>query len=1019
MIRITSKAKGYAAEEFLVEFLSPEGGETADNIRKVVSQTLKALGIKKKRVLAIVGDGASTNESASKKLSISRVVCAAHRTNSAVKRAIANCPLIRKLLDHCRSILEFFVRSIASKKRVQSLQAAYSSNPRKLLGYSETRWDSYYDALLRLVENSRALHDWYKEAKPTMHGLTKEELALLFDVIEILARCKWLTSSLTGNDEHSSPVAIWEVLPTLILAISSLLRAAKTHLQKWYCAYSEKHKPSIRFRRRIKFDGEVDELALNGQSAAFALSLAQSLAHYFINDIASKDYDTNETFSMELAASVFHPGWERSKDRILKSFAASASELTPDQNNFENWWRDNCLTILSLESSITDRQVPKRVREVLRDGFGNLKKLEMGELCQALALFGRNMLVTIQELDAQRIEHFRRAGKQFGLESEVRPLLKNHTPPLGYYSEDDEIEMPPPTRQRKKATRSRTFPKFHFDNHFHEIAAAASSRPVADWITCSEVSTLTSSLHLMAVCFHLVSPTSVQIERAFSSATLLDQPSRANLSDATFANETLIRVNYLKMKEDEFDRILQGPGPEQVASQISAQLPGSPTASNPRSPSFSRKSSITPSVSRKTSPVQSRRTSELSKIQLPSTPSTALLTSQPTTFNMSTSSSSTSISISAASSDTREGDITDSNSSISTSFDKTVKHIRDGKLSLLSAATAAAYYGEADDGFVSTTTTKSRSNETLPDHVKKLNLSEGRQEQYRRCDTKSMSYNELRQMLADGRCGWDANDVKNLPVIWGLSVRLDVEAQFWEQFRQLIIDKEAVYHTALRDSLIILQPLPENPPNYPDGLPRDLHIPLTDRWNEVTPVSRWQLVTPYLGDWPRNKRAIVELATTYGLQLVTVPGDGSCFFHSMVKVLLAEPGKIQNRKKKWTSRELRAAVVKYMLENWDTLGPKDVDNTDAGRAAWEVQMLKQKTWAEPSVVIATATFFDIGIVTWTLLGPPMTIWPSGADLGGKIPDKQTVILYNPRENHYEPIVPSEPNKPSSKKRKRS
>lgn len=998
MIRLVEDPSKIEAEEYLAEFISANGGETANNIAQTVEEALVSLGVEKKKVLAMVGDGASTMGSAAKKLKVSQVVCAAHRTNSAVKRSLKHSPFVAKLLNHCRLILEHFARSISGKSAVYSLQATYTDHPRKLIGYSETRWDSYYDALLRLIENAQALDEWYETAKPTMPGLTGLELQLLLHVVNLLGECKCLTTSLTEGDESRGPVPIFEVLSTLFEAIASLLCASKNHLRQWYCSHTGSIHPSTRIHKKITFSEKVDEIELQGQCAAFALSLAQALAHYFINEISSRDYGADTSFSMELAAAVFDRRWGECQQRILDSLQSLPSELTAAEQSFENWWRDNCGIYLTPRFLIEEPRIPKRVVNCATEGFKDLKSIEMEELGKTLALFGRNMMNAITTLKTQEMEHFRRACVAFGLESDVNSALKAHREILRSPSGMGKVNVFSRTSQRSPMRPLAPQPKFKIEDHLGEMVRSAPLRVPKDWISCAEVSEITSSLHFMAACFAMVSPTSVQIERAFSSATFLDQPSRANLSDDTFSNETLIRVNCIKMGMAQFGTILRWRGQEEIRSSISPQSSGLSTAVHHLSPSLSRKSSNSSPTSAHAAPVNSRRTSALRKIRSRPTASTTIAVPPPTFSHVSNSLPSTPISISTESPTPHESTTSEPNSRISSTLDTVVERIHAGTLSLLPPATAAEHYGEEGEEFESTKTRR------IPE-ANPHGLSVGRQLQLDFCKRDSMDYTELRQMLADGRCGWSPSDVKNLPVVWGLSVRFDVESQFWDQLRKLIISRQKVYYSLLKENLIIPLRLPKKGRNYPAGLPPEYRVFIPKNWNKLALVGRQSNVNPYLGDWPRTKAEIDRMAAENGFKVGTAPGDGSCFFHSMVDVIRAEPQKIRKTKKNWTSREMRTAVVDHIMKNWDTLGPANVDDTPEDKKAWEQQMMVETEWADSAIVAGTASFFNIGIVTWTLRGPPMTVFPRGADEGGKIPTHQTFTLYNPFDYHYEPITP--------------
>ncbi|XP_076660133.1 zinc finger BED domain-containing protein 4-like [Halictus rubicundus] len=88
-----------------------------------------------------------------------RIPCFAHTLQLVIKDAIKPCRDLISTLQKCRAIVRYFHRSPAAneKLRMEQLMQYPKRTPLKLINDCETRWNSQYDMLMRLI-------DLFKEA---------------------------------------------------------------------------------------------------------------------------------------------------------------------------------------------------------------------------------------------------------------------------------------------------------------------------------------------------------------------------------------------------------------------------------------------------------------------------------------------------------------------------------------------------------------------------------------------------------------------------------------------------------------------------------------------------------------------------------------------------------------------------------------------------------------------------------------------------------------------------------------
>ncbi|XP_035989501.1 zinc finger BED domain-containing protein 1 [Fundulus heteroclitus] len=124
---------------------------TAENIACVKASLMEEWGISGK-VTCIVTDGAPNMVACVRDLKLRHHICVAHTLNLIVKRALDHQPALSGLRAKARKLVGYFRSSTTAKEKLTQVQHQLGMQATKLMQEVETRWNSTYLMLHRLVE---------------------------------------------------------------------------------------------------------------------------------------------------------------------------------------------------------------------------------------------------------------------------------------------------------------------------------------------------------------------------------------------------------------------------------------------------------------------------------------------------------------------------------------------------------------------------------------------------------------------------------------------------------------------------------------------------------------------------------------------------------------------------------------------------------------------------------------------------------------------------------------------------
>ncbi|XP_034529155.1 zinc finger BED domain-containing protein 1-like [Notolabrus celidotus] len=124
---------------------------TAENIARVKASMMEEWGISNK-VTCMVADGAPNMVACVKELKLRHHICIAHTLNLVGKKALDQHPVVSGIRAKARKLVGYFRSSTTAKEKLTQVQFHLGMEQKKLMQEVETRWNSTYLMLQRLVE---------------------------------------------------------------------------------------------------------------------------------------------------------------------------------------------------------------------------------------------------------------------------------------------------------------------------------------------------------------------------------------------------------------------------------------------------------------------------------------------------------------------------------------------------------------------------------------------------------------------------------------------------------------------------------------------------------------------------------------------------------------------------------------------------------------------------------------------------------------------------------------------------
>ncbi|XP_037294153.1 zinc finger BED domain-containing protein 4-like [Manduca sexta] len=175
-----------------------EGHHNADNIASVLDGVLQEWRCRNK-VVALVTDNAATMIKVADILKIRHVPCFAHSLNLVIKEVLAE-PGLKQLIEKCSMIVSHFKHSTLASDKLRSVQREINRPELKLVKFVETRWNSAFYMLKRILEVRQELTLVLGELPNAPENLTANEYSIVEELGNILEPLETCTVGISGED---------------------------------------------------------------------------------------------------------------------------------------------------------------------------------------------------------------------------------------------------------------------------------------------------------------------------------------------------------------------------------------------------------------------------------------------------------------------------------------------------------------------------------------------------------------------------------------------------------------------------------------------------------------------------------------------------------------------------------------------------------------------------------------------------------------------------------------------------
>ncbi|KAK9525412.1 hypothetical protein VZT92_016124 [Zoarces viviparus] len=176
---------------------------TAVNIARVKASLMEEWGIANK-VTCMVTDGAPNMVACVRELKLRHHICIAHTLNLIVKKALDQQLVLSGIRAKARKLVGFFKSSTTAKEKLTQVQHHLGMANMKLMQEVETRWNSTYLMLQRLVEQREPVGAALAGLQHDIPFLTAEEFNIVGGCLSLLSPFYDATVELSAEENVSA-----------------------------------------------------------------------------------------------------------------------------------------------------------------------------------------------------------------------------------------------------------------------------------------------------------------------------------------------------------------------------------------------------------------------------------------------------------------------------------------------------------------------------------------------------------------------------------------------------------------------------------------------------------------------------------------------------------------------------------------------------------------------------------------------------------------------------------------------
>ena len=330
------------------------GDHTADNIAEKLKNITDEWNISDKLVAAVTDNGA--NMVAGIRLNgWKQLPCFAHTLNLVVQDSINNDKDISAIKEKCKKIVAYFHRSSKATDRLDHILTRQNIEAKKLIQEVETRWNSTYYMLERLIK----LHEPVTTTLCLLNRndlcLSDQEVDIMKQAVEILKPFEAATREMSGD----TYISVSKVIP-LARSLQRLTAGVSFNLAKELTAQMNRRFANIEANYLLAVAAIVDP---RYKKAAFSdLGSLETVTRRMMNEAASCTPEP-EAADSQPARKKPSQLWEEFDKRVEEtdtrvSVTTNATiekqqyfqhKNLPRESNPLQWWKENSMHLPLLQ----------------------------------------------------------------------------------------------------------------------------------------------------------------------------------------------------------------------------------------------------------------------------------------------------------------------------------------------------------------------------------------------------------------------------------------------------------------------------------------------------------------------------------------------------------------------------------------------------------------------------------------------------------------------------------------------
>lgn len=333
--------------EIFLAFCFSSESETTEYIVTRLKEVFEEYHVPTSRLVALVTDRASNIKNVPKRLGLLGLTCGAHACHNAVEATLKSLICLIDLVKDVRSLIAQFNRSTAASSTLEAVQSENGIDPKRVISYSDNRWDSFFEACFRLLELGDEILNTIRKRKLKSGNLDNPQLRLLFVILRLLKPIKEFTDRLIHKN-HPERIDIINALRAAVDLFVDTSTSVLHNIQAFWKSEGEEKNASV------KLDSKLDADNVLGLSAAVSVIFLQFLHRYLFNVLLEQFSSDPSYISLQCVGASLDERWKEAIKNASNASLAATILRDGDELPTIKGFSDNFLELVVECKSLCD-----------------------------------------------------------------------------------------------------------------------------------------------------------------------------------------------------------------------------------------------------------------------------------------------------------------------------------------------------------------------------------------------------------------------------------------------------------------------------------------------------------------------------------------------------------------------------------------------------------------------------------------------------------------------------------------